>query len=293
MPAGRSWPGMGDSGCVLIPSMLRDRRRRHPPVAGTAVGSGQQAAETAEPFVPRYDVAAASSPTRRRLRGVPAVPRHHADRVRDRLGDGVDAPRRRAAGRRRGPARAPVRRPGRRRCCGPASRRPASTATTLYATNAVKHFKHEVRGKRRLHKRPGVGEVEACHPWLEAEVRRGAPGASSWPSGRPRRGRARPDGRHRRQPRRRRTRRWARPVVVTYHPSAVLRADERAAEIRAALVADLAAGRGARSLTDSRAPAAIGQHRGRARRVRRSPTSPPRRRRSAPAPSTRSPAAAR
>ena len=46
--------------------------------------------------------------------------------------------------------------------------------------------------------------------------------------------------RHRRQPRAWCTRRWARPSIVTYHPSAVLRADERAAEIRAALVADLA-----------------------------------------------------
>src|SRR5262245_7926881 len=40
----------------------------------------------------------------------------------------------------------------------------------LYATNAVKHFKHEDRGGRRLHKKPNNGEVEACHPWLAAEV---------------------------------------------------------------------------------------------------------------------------
>src|SRR5215211_3269581 len=48
----------------------------------------------------------------------------------------------------------------------------------LYATNAVKHFKHEDRGPRRLHKKPTGGEVEACHPWLDAEVaalRRRAP----------------------------------------------------------------------------------------------------------------------
>jgi DNA polymerase len=38
-----------------------------------------------------------------------------------------------------------------------------------YVTNAVKHFKHEVRGKRRLHKTPDRGEVIACRWWLEAE----------------------------------------------------------------------------------------------------------------------------
>ena len=32
----------------------------------------------------------------------------------------------------------------------------------LYLTNAVKHFKNEPRGKRRLHKKPNAGEVEAC-----------------------------------------------------------------------------------------------------------------------------------
>lgn len=40
----------------------------------------------------------------------------------------------------------------------------------VYVTNAVKHFKWQPRGKRRLHKTPRVGEVEACKPWLEAEI---------------------------------------------------------------------------------------------------------------------------
>lgn len=39
-----------------------------------------------------------------------------------------------------------------------------------YVTNAVKHFKFEPRGKRRLHKRPNSGEIEACFPWLKQEV---------------------------------------------------------------------------------------------------------------------------
>ena len=38
-----------------------------------------------------------------------------------------------------------------------------------YVTNAVKHFKFEQRGKRRLHKRPNVHEIERCRIWLDTE----------------------------------------------------------------------------------------------------------------------------
>src|SRR5215813_9197578 len=38
-----------------------------------------------------------------------------------------------------------------------------------YVTNAVKHFKHEMRGKRRLHKRPNNYEIERCKTWLDLE----------------------------------------------------------------------------------------------------------------------------
>jgi DNA polymerase len=41
---------------------------------------------------------------------------------------------------------------------------------SLYLTNAVKHFKFEERGKRRIHKKPSTGEIAACRPWLEAEM---------------------------------------------------------------------------------------------------------------------------
>jgi DNA polymerase len=41
----------------------------------------------------------------------------------------------------------------------------------VFITNAVKHFRHELRGKRRIHKTPGVGHVEACRWWLDAERR--------------------------------------------------------------------------------------------------------------------------
>jgi DNA polymerase len=40
----------------------------------------------------------------------------------------------------------------------------------VYVTNAVKHFKWEPRGKRRLHSKPSSREVAACYPWLEAEI---------------------------------------------------------------------------------------------------------------------------
>ena len=111
----------------------------------------------------------------------------------------------------------------------------------MFATNAVKHFKHEVRGKRRLHKRPNTAEVEACHPWLRAElgavrgrviVALGAVAARSL-VGKPL-PIAKSGASHSS---------WTGVgvVLVTYHPSAVLRADEAAEEIRAALVSDLRA----------------------------------------------------
>jgi len=39
-----------------------------------------------------------------------------------------------------------------------------------YVTNAVKHFKFEPRGKKRLHKKPTQTEIWACRPWLDAEI---------------------------------------------------------------------------------------------------------------------------
>jgi DNA polymerase len=40
----------------------------------------------------------------------------------------------------------------------------------IYITNAVKHFKNEPRGKRRLHKKPNTGEIDACRWWLDHEI---------------------------------------------------------------------------------------------------------------------------
>lgn len=39
-----------------------------------------------------------------------------------------------------------------------------------YTTNVVKHFKYRMRGRRRIHQRPGAGEVAACRQWIETEI---------------------------------------------------------------------------------------------------------------------------
>ena len=109
----------------------------------------------------------------------------------------------------------------------------------VYVTNAVKHFKFTERGKRRIHQKPNVGEITACHPWLDVElgnlpadvvVLLGATAVRAVL------GRDLPIGANRATPL---PLEGARRAVITYHPSAVLRADDRAAEIRAALVDDL------------------------------------------------------
>ncbi len=110
-----------------------------------------------------------------------------------------------------------------------------------YVTNAVKHFKFEQRGKARLHKRPKPGEIGACSPWLHAELRVVKPdvlvllGATA---GQALFGASFRVGAARGQ---KLTSEWARVVIATTHPSAILRAPtaedrERAFE---ELVADL------------------------------------------------------
>lgn len=108
----------------------------------------------------------------------------------------------------------------------------------VYATNAVKHFKHEQRGKRRIHKKPGTAEIEACHPWLAAElmsVRSKVVVALGATAARSLLGRTVSIAGSRGSS----FEVAGRPALVTYHPSAILRADERGGEMRAALVADL------------------------------------------------------
>jgi DNA polymerase len=110
-----------------------------------------------------------------------------------------------------------------------------------YVTNAVKHFKWEPRGKRRIHQKPNATEIAACKPWLAAEislvrpavvVALGATAAKALlgPAFRVTRDRgklvASPE--------------WGR-VIATVHPSSILRAPDEAArrQERRKFVADL------------------------------------------------------
>ena len=108
-----------------------------------------------------------------------------------------------------------------------------------YVTNAVKHFKWEPRGNRRIHQKPNAAELAACRPWLDAElgvvqprvlVCLGATAAQALL------------GRAFRVTKQRGTpveSPLASVVVATIHPSAILRARDRDAEY-AGFVADLA-----------------------------------------------------
>jgi DNA polymerase len=112
----------------------------------------------------------------------------------------------------------------------------------VYVTNAVKHFKFEPRGKRRIHLKPNAREVSACLPWLRAEanvlkpdlvVALGSTAAQAMLGRdfRVTRDRGRPiEGAE-----------WASRVIATVHPSSILRAPDDAArhEAMSAFEADM------------------------------------------------------
>ena len=112
----------------------------------------------------------------------------------------------------------------------------------VYVTNAVKHFKWEPRGKKRIHAKPNSGEVKACRPWLETElalvkpqiiVCLGATAAQSLMGSKFKITVER--GKFFEFPP------WAPWLTATLHPSAILRMPDEAArhEARARLVEDL------------------------------------------------------
>ncbi|HJV29145.1 MAG TPA: UdgX family uracil-DNA binding protein [Gaiellaceae bacterium] len=102
--------------------------------------------------------------------------------------------------------------------------------SSVYVTNAVKHFKWQPRGKRRIHQKPNAAELAACRPWLDAElavvqprvlVCLGATAAQALL------------GRAFRVTKQRGTpvdSTLAEVVMATIHPSAILRAEDRDAE---------------------------------------------------------------
>jgi len=115
----------------------------------------------------------------------------------------------------------------------------------VYVTNAVKHFKWEPRGKRRLHSRPSPFEIHACRGWLESEIRLvrpevivclGATAAQVFLGRGFRLTQSRgelQDGAP-----------WASRILATYHPSALLRMkggdEDEYARARRAFTLDLA-----------------------------------------------------
>ena len=108
-----------------------------------------------------------------------------------------------------------------------------------YLTNAVKHFKWKPRGPRRIHDKPSWSQITACRPWLEAELEAVSPRAVVL-RGHRRSVVAGPRGAGHPRPRPLPVDGLADVVVVTVHPSSILRGEpaEREAEL-AALVEDL------------------------------------------------------
>ncbi len=113
----------------------------------------------------------------------------------------------------------------------------------VYLTNAVKHFKFILRGKRRIHNKPSIQEAIACRPWLEAEIELvrpkilvclGATAAQSLMG---------TDFRITRDRGRFFETTWCPATIATYHPSAVLRAQDKlhSAQIMDDLIGDLRA----------------------------------------------------
>lgn len=102
-----------------------------------------------------------------------------------------------------------------------------------YVTNAVKHFKHQLRGKRRLHKTPETPEIEACRWWLDAErqlVRPRVIVAMGATAARAVLGKATPIGKLRGQALQLDDQAQG---VVTWHPSYLLRVPDAEAKARA------------------------------------------------------------
>jgi DNA polymerase len=123
--------------------------------------------------------------------------------------------------------------------------------TKTYVTNAVKHVKWEPRGKRRIHQTPNSRDIAACRPWLEAELRLikprvlvclGSTAATTIFGVKARvlrdRGQVRES-------------KFAERTIITFHPSALLRAPDEATHAKqyAEFVSDLRV-----ALTCSRAP---------------------------------------
>jgi DNA polymerase len=131
----------------------------------------------------------------------------------------------------------------------------------VYITNAVKHFNWEPRGKRRMHKTPRQREIEACNAWLAAEIARIQPrvvvalGRTALAALHPEQPLKIADARTRPL-----TLRSGTPLVVTFHPAALLRAfdDRQHRTMREAFETDLRRAAGIAQAASSDAGPAVG-----------------------------------
>jgi len=112
----------------------------------------------------------------------------------------------------------------------------------VYVTNAVKHFKWQPAGKRRIHAKPSRMEIAACLPWLRAELEVVGPEAVVCLGATAAQALLGPSFRVTRQRGQWLSTPWARRVLATVHPSAILRApdDESREREYEAFVLDLA-----------------------------------------------------
>ena len=111
----------------------------------------------------------------------------------------------------------------------------------VYVTNAVKHFKFVMRGKRRIHQTPRLPEIVACRPWVEAELALVKPRTLVCLGATAARSLLGPDFRLMRDRGRVFPSRWAARTLATFHPSAVLRGEDDGAKehLYRTLVGDL------------------------------------------------------
>jgi uracil-DNA glycosylase family protein len=111
----------------------------------------------------------------------------------------------------------------------------------VYVTNVVKHFKFFERGKRRIHQTPVASEISACRPWLEAELAAIRPQVLVCLGATAAKALIGPDFRITRDRGKFLGSAWAPKLLATYHPSAVLRAENEAGQqsIYGDLVGDL------------------------------------------------------
>ena len=111
----------------------------------------------------------------------------------------------------------------------------------IYMTNVVKHFKWEPRGKRRIHQTPRLSEIRACRPWLDAELTAVAPKVIVCLGATAAKTLLGPQFRLSKALGTTHATPWSAPLIATYHPSAVLRAEnaEHAAELEGQLETDL------------------------------------------------------